>query len=81
MFNHYAKLKRILAAEPKGWYIRRIDEPTSASNFKGETVHFDHYYRLYSTDGNILKYGKFQQLDRLAQALGIDVTHLPVVNE
>jgi len=81
MFNHYAKLKRILAAEPDGWYIRRIDEPTTASNFKGETVHFDHYYRLYAANDVQIKYGKFQQLDRLAQALGIDATDLPVINE
>lgn len=43
-FNHYAKIKRILENEPGGWYIRRIDEPTEAKNFKGETVAYDHYY-------------------------------------
>jgi len=80
MFNHYAKLKRILADEPQGWYIRRIDEPTTATNFKNEKVQFDHYYRLYSADDTQIKYGKFQQLDRLAQALGTDPTSLPVIN-
>ena len=47
-FNHYAKIKRILEQEADGWYIRRIDEPTEAKNFKGETVRYDHYYRIYS---------------------------------
>lgn len=79
-FNHYAKLKRILETEPDGWYIRRIDDPTIATNFKGETVNFDHYYRLYSADGTPIKYGKFQQLDRLARALRVDPTNLPVID-
>ncbi len=79
-FNHYAKLKRILAAEPAGWYIRRIEEPTTATNFRGETVHFDYYYRLYSADGTAIKYGKFQQLERLARALGTDSAALPVID-
>jgi hypothetical protein len=79
-FNHYAKLKRILDAEPPGWYIRRINEPTTATNFKGEKVTSDHYYRLCRTDGTSIKYGKFQQLPRLAQALGIDAADLPVID-
>ena len=79
-FNHYAKLKRILTDEPDGWYIRRIDEPTTAANFRGGTVHFDHYYRLYSADDTPIKYGKFQQLDRLAHVLDIDSVDLPVIN-
>lgn len=78
-FNHYAKLKRILVDEPPGWYIRRINEPTTATNFKGETVSFDHYYRLYHADGTTIKFGKFQQLPRLAQALGVDISELPVI--
>lgn len=80
MFNHYAKLKRILDTEPEGWYIRRIDEPTTATNFKNEKVRFDHYYRLYSADGAQIKYGKFQQLERLARALDVDATDLPVID-
>lgn len=79
-FNHYAKLKRILDAEPSGWYIKLIPEPTKATNFKGETVKFDHYYRLYSATGAPIKYGKFQQLTRLAQALNIRPEELPVIN-
>ncbi len=80
-FNHYAKLKRILALQPEGWYICRIDERTIATNFRGEKVSFDHYYRLYSADSAPIKYGKFQQLDRLARALGINSADLPVINE
>ena len=78
-FNHYAKLKRILDAEPVGWYIRRIDEPTTAQTFRGELRHFDHYYRLYHASGTPIKYGKFQQLDRLAAALGVPIEALPLV--
>ncbi len=79
-FNHYAKLTRILAVEPAGWYILRIDEPTTATNFRGETVHFDHYYRLYHADGTPIRYGKFQQISRLAQALSVQVEELPVMS-
>jgi hypothetical protein len=78
-FNHYAKLTRLLAAEPEGWYIMLIDQPTTATNFRGEKVRFDHYYRLYHADGTQIKYGKFQQISRLAQALSIDVDELPIV--
>ena len=80
-FNHYAKLKRILATEPPGWYIRRIDEPTTAQTFRGEVRHFDHYYRLCHADDSYIKYGKFQQLDRLATALGVPVEALPIVSD
>jgi len=79
-FNHYAKLKRILDVEPDGWFIRRINEPTSAKSFTGETRHFDHYYRLYHAAGTQIKYGKFQQLDRLASVLGVDSSALPFIN-
>lgn len=78
-FNHYAKLKRIIDQQPDGWFIQRINQPTTAKNFKGEIRHFDHYYRLYSASGDQIAYGKFQQLDRLAQVLGIAVHDLPIV--
>lgn len=78
-FNHYAKIKRILAEQLPGWYIRRIDEPTSAQNFRGETIHFDHYYRIYSGNGQPIKYCKFQQLDRLARAIGTNPEELPLL--
>ncbi|QQS19348.1 hypothetical protein IPL85_03600 [Candidatus Saccharibacteria bacterium] len=80
-FNHYAKLKRILANEPADWFIRRIDEPTTAQTFKGELRRFDYYYRLYHADGTPIKYGKFQQLDRLASTLGTSPNALPIVND
>ena len=79
-FNHYAKIKRIIAEEVPGWYIRRIDEPTSAKNFKGEIIHYDHYYRIYRPDGEVVPYGKFQKIDKLANILGCEVSELPVVN-
>lgn len=79
-FNHYAKLARILADQPPGWYIRRIDEPTRTQNFKGETVEYDYYYRLYAHDGAQIRYGKFQQIERLAKALGVDTLDLPLVS-
>jgi hypothetical protein len=80
-FNHYAKIKRILESEPDGWYVRRINEPTEALNFKGETVRYDHYYRLYRADGSQIKYGKFQKLDKFATTLRIPVEALPVVEQ
>lgn len=79
-FNHYAKLKRIIDEQPDGWYIKRIDEPTSAKNFRGETVEYDHYYRLYDASGQQVKYGKFQKIDKLASVLGVDAGDLPVVS-
>jgi hypothetical protein len=78
-FNHYAKIKRILHEQPDGWYIRRIDEPTEAKNFKGETIAYDHYYRIYSADGQPIKYCKFQKIDKLASVLGRDASDLPVL--
>jgi hypothetical protein len=80
-FNHYAKIKRILADQPEGWFIKRIDKPTSASNFKDENVHFDHYYRIYTSSGMPIKYCKFQQIERLAKILGVSVDDLPVIND
>lgn len=80
-FNHYAKLKRILDEQPDGWYIRRIDEPTSAKNFKDETAKFEHYYRIYDKLDRPIKYCKFQQIERLAQILNLPVEALPVIQE
>lgn len=68
-FNHYAKIKRILENEPSGWKVVRINEPTSAKTFKGETRHFDHYYRIYNADGQPIKYCKFQQLEKFEQIM------------
>lgn len=77
--NHYAKIKRILDEQPKGWYIKKIDKPTSAKNFKGEVVNFPYYYRIYSANGEQIKYCKFQQIERLARILEVPVEILPVV--
>lgn len=79
-FNHYAKIKRILDVQPAGWIIRRIDEPTIAKNFKGETIHFDHYYRIYDINDQLIKYCKFQQIERLARILELPVDALPVID-
>ncbi len=79
-FNHYAKIKRILDGETPGWYIKKINEPTKAQNFKGEVRHFDHYYRIYSSGNQPIKYCKFQQLDRLASILKQPVNCLPVID-
>ncbi len=80
-FNHYAKLKRILAIEPAGWYIQRIDEPTRAKNFRGEVIEYEHYYRLYTAADTPIRYGKFQKIDKLAQTLGVNAEDLPVIDE
>lgn len=79
-FNHYAKIKRFLDQQPAGWVIKRIDEPTSAKNFKGETVKFDHYYRIYDKNGKPIKYCKFQQIERLAKILNVSVEALPIID-
>lgn len=78
-FNHYAKIKRILDQQPGGWVVKRINEPTSAKNFKGEIVNFTHYYRIYSHTGEPIKYCKFQQIERLAEILKAPVDALPVI--
>jgi hypothetical protein len=78
-FNHYAKIKRILEQEQLGWVIKRIDEPTSAKNFKGETKKFDHYYRIYSANNTAIKYCKFQQLELLSKSLNTPIELLPIV--
>jgi hypothetical protein len=79
-FNHYAKLKRILEDYP-GWYIIRINKPTSAKNFKGEVKKFDHYYRLYSALDQPIKFGKFQQLELFARTMNLSLEDLPVVDQ
>lgn len=80
-FNHYAKIKRILDEQPPGWYVRRIDEPTSAKNFKGEVIRYDHYYRIYDAESNEIKYCKFQKIDTFASVMKIAVEDLPIVSE
>ena len=79
-FNHYAKLARIIAELDEGWYIKRIDEPTVTRRFDGTTNRYDHYYRISDQSGQLVRYGKFQQLDKLASVLSLDVSELPVVD-
>ncbi len=81
VFNHYARLKSILDNEPEGWIIRRIAKPTRVKNFKNESVDFDYYYRLYDASGSPIRYGKFQQIERLSGVLSIPVEALPVVED
>lgn len=79
-FNHYAKMKRILA-EYDHWHIVRINQPTTAKSFKGETRQFDHYYRVMDSNGQPIKFCKFQQLDRFAQAMNLPVEALPIIDQ
>lgn len=78
-FNHYAKMKRILADEPSGWYVKRIDQPTCSKNFRGEIVHYDYYYRVYSREGQAIAYCKFQKIDKFASVMGVTVEALPII--
>lgn len=80
-FNHYAKMKRILSQEPAGWVIHKINHPTSAKNFKGETIKYPYYYRIYSADNTPIKYCKFQKIELLAQTLNIPVEALLVIDD
>ncbi len=79
-FNHYAKIKSILDDQDPGWTIRLIPEPTQAKNFKGETVEFPHYYRIYDKYDQPIKYCKFQQIELLAKILGVNTESLPIIN-
>lgn len=79
-FNHYAKIKRILEGRTD-WRVIRINEPTSAKSFKGETRHFDHYYRVVDMNGEPIKYCKFQQIDRFTQAMNISSLELIIEEE
>ena len=79
-FNHYAKIKRILDTQPNNWFIKRINQSTSAKNFKGETVKYQYYYRIYDNDNQPIKYCKFQKIDLLAKTLKIPTESLPIID-
>ena len=79
-FNHYAKIKRILEDQKPGWYIKKINTPTKAQNFKGETITYPHYYRIYTKDHEPIKYCKFQQPQRLADILSVTTDSLPFLS-
>lgn len=79
-FNHYAKIKRILDEEAPDWIVVRINEPTTALNFKGEKIAYDHYYRVQRVDGTFIKYCKFQKIDKFASALKVPIEALPIID-
>jgi len=78
-FNHYAKIKYILQHQPSGWYIKRINRPTSAKNFNGDIKKYEYYYRIFDINDEPIKYCKFQQLDLLTKTLHIPAQDLPIV--
>lgn len=80
-FNHYAKIKKIIEKQPSGWIIKKINIPTMAKNFKGETVKFDYFYRIYDTNDKPIKYCKFQQIELLSKILKIPTESLPIIEE
>lgn len=77
-FNHYAKMKMILSRQKSGWYVKRINKPTKAQNFKGETIYYPHYYRIYTTDAREIKFCKFQQLDRFAKTMNLAIDEIVI---
>lgn len=79
-FSHNAKIKHNLVQQAPGWIIRRIEEPTTAMNFRGKTVSLTHYYRIYNSLGEPIKYCKFQQIERLASILDMPFEALPLVD-
>ncbi len=72
MFNHYARIKQLTNEYPD-YQILLINKPTTTKRFNGDFNYYDHYYRLITKDGEIIKYGKFQQLDKLANILQVDI--------
>lgn len=79
-FNHYAKIKRILEPLDGAWVVRRINEPTTAKAFKGETRHFDHYYRVYDSNDQPIPYCKFQQIELFAKTMNLNIEDIQVVS-
>ncbi len=79
-FNHYAKIKRILNSY-SGWVIHRINQPTTAQKFNGETIRYPHYYRIYDSAGQPIRFCKFQQLERFATTMEIPVEELPIIEQ
>lgn len=80
-FNHYAKIKRILEQQDEGWYVVRINKPTTAKSFKGEVRTYDHYYRIFSANGIAIPYCKFQQMDKFHSIMNIPEGELPLIEE
>lgn len=80
-FNHYAKIKRILAEQPEGWYIVRINEPTSAKNFKGETIEYPYFYRVLDVFDRPIPFCKFQKLDLFAKTMDMPLEAIIIVEQ
>ncbi len=74
-FNHYAKVANIYLQNPT-CYIKVINQPTKTTRFDGGYNYYSHYYRLVDQDGHDIKYGKFQQLDKLAKILKVEIDDL-----
>lgn len=79
-FNHYAKIKRILSNH-QGWRIVKINQPTKAKTFSGETRHFDYYYRILDKNNIAIPYCKFQQIDRFAKTMGTATETLIITDD
>lgn len=75
MFNHYVRIANLTKVNPN-YRILLISEPTQTKRFNGDYNFYDHYYRLVTAEGKQIKYGKFQQLDKLAQILDIPIEDL-----
>lgn len=75
MYNHYVKIKRLTETYPD-YQILLINKPTTTKRFNGELNYYNHYYRLVDSKWNHIKYGKFQQLDKLAKLLDIPIEQL-----
>ncbi len=79
-FNHYAKMKRILASYGNSWYIRRINQSTKTTKFNGETVMYDYFYRVYDINDRPIPFCKFQQLERFSRTMNIPFEDLPIID-
>ncbi len=63
-FNHYHKCAQIYRENP-GCKIVKINRPTKTKRFDGGYNYYEYYYRIVDNDGKKIKYGKFQQLEKL----------------
>lgn len=79
IFNHYSKIKQILSEQQPGWYIKIVNQPTTAKKFNGQIKKYDHYYRIYDKNDKPIKYCKFQQLDLLSKTLHVAISDLPIL--
>ena len=80
-FNHYAKIARIINSLASSWIVVRIDKPTTAKKFNGGQAYYDHYYRVYDGQHRPIPYCKFQQIERFARVMQLDINEIPVVDE